>query len=127
VVVLLSVLVFMLLGRPPLFWRIASRIVLVPVIAALAYEFIKWTAARYRNPIVRVLIAPSMALQRLTTRDPDDSMLEVAIVAFKRVLLADGRLTAKEVMAPGVVPVDQSGQALPDDAVLAPEPAVSRR
>jgi hypothetical protein len=68
-----------------------------------------------------------MALQRLTTCDPDDSMLEVAIVAFKRVLLADGRLTAKEVMVPGVVPVDQSGQALPDDAVLAPEPAVSRR
>lgn len=127
VVVLLSVLVFILLGRPPLFWRITSRIVLVPVIAALAYEFIKWTASRYRNPIVRVLIAPSMALQHLTTRDPDDSMLEVAIVALKRVLLADGRLSAQEIVEPGVVPVDQSGTALPDDEVLAPAPAISRR
>jgi uncharacterized protein YqhQ len=120
VVVLLSILVFILLGRPPMFWRIVSRIVLVPVIAALAYEFIKWTAARYRNPIVRTLIAPSLALQRLTTRDPDDSMLEVAIVSLKRVLVADGKLGSSDVDRPGIVRVDQAGRALPSE-----EPAIS--
>ncbi len=127
VVVLLSVFLFMLLGRPPLFWRIASRIVLVPVIAAFAYEFLKWTAARYRNPIIRVLIAPSMALQHLTTRDPDDSMLEVAIVALKRVLVADGRLAAQEATGPGIVSVDHTGRALADDVPREPAAAGSGR
>ncbi|HEU4792710.1 MAG TPA: DUF1385 domain-containing protein, partial [Nitrolancea sp.] len=96
-------------------------------IAAFAYEFIKWTAMRYRNPIVRVLIAPSMALQHLTTRDPDDSMLEVAIAALKRVLVADGRLAAQEATGPGIIPVDQSGRALPDDALREPATAASGR
>jgi uncharacterized protein YqhQ len=112
VVVLLSIFVFALLGRPDMFWRVTSRIVLVPVIAALAYEFIKITALYYHNPIVKILVAPSMALQRLTTRNPDDSMLEVAIVSFKRVLVAEGRMPAHEVARDDIVEVDESGRPL---------------
>lgn len=112
IVVLLSILVFTLLGRPPFFWRVVSRIVLVPVIAAFAYEFIKWTAAHMTNPVVRVLVTPSLALQRLTTREPDDGMIETAIVSLKRVLLAEERYPEHEVFVPGVVAVDESGRGL---------------
>ena len=70
--------------------RILSRIALIPVIAGISYELIKFAAARRHNPLVRTLIlAPSLALQGLTTRQPDDSMLEVAIAALKQVLPAD--------------------------------------
>ncbi|MCM8749868.1 DUF1385 domain-containing protein [Thermomicrobiaceae bacterium CFH 74404] len=112
IVVLISILVFALLGRPPLVWRVLSRIVLVPVIAALAYEFIRWTAAHYRYRVVRFVTWPSIALQRLTTREPDDGMLEVAIVALRRVLAAEGRDAAGPEPGSPVVPVDQSGQPL---------------
>ena len=90
IVAVLSVFVFAFLGRPPMLWRIISRIVLVPVIASISYELIKLSANHDRNPLVRLLMKPSMALQRLTTREPDESMLEVAIAALKPVLAADG-------------------------------------
>ncbi len=86
IVMLLSVAVFSLLGRPELPVRIASRIVLVPFIAAVAYELIRFAANHIGNPVVRALMAPSLALQRLTTREPDAAQLEVAIVALERVL-----------------------------------------
>jgi uncharacterized protein YqhQ len=72
--------------------RLASRIVLIPVVAGIAYEFMRFTAARVEQPWVRVLIAPGLALQRLTTREPDAAMLECAIAALKPVLAADGIL-----------------------------------
>jgi uncharacterized protein YqhQ len=85
-VMVISILVFALLGRPPMLLRILSRIVLIPVVAGIAYEYIKFTN-RYRNhPIVSALAAPNLALQKLTTREPDRSMLEVALVAFRTVL-----------------------------------------
>jgi uncharacterized protein YqhQ len=108
-VVLISILVFTLLGRPSLFWLIASRILLVPVIAAIAYEVIRIGAAHAENPVMRVILAPGLLLQRLTTRRPEDDMLEVAIAAFKRVLVADGLMTAAD-LKDGVVPVDQTGR-----------------
>lgn len=125
VVVLLSVLIFAFLGRPPFVWRIASRILLVPVIAGLAYEFIKWTAGHMTNRLVRVLVAPSMALQHLTTREPDDGMLEAAIVSLKRVLVAEGELAPEALFGLGVVAVDESGRALEPAPipVAAAEPA----
>jgi uncharacterized protein YqhQ len=85
-VMVISILIFALLGRPPLPLRIASRILLIPVVAGVAYEFIKFTARRRGNPLVRVLAAPNLAMQRLTTREPDLSMVEVAVAALKRVL-----------------------------------------
>lgn len=125
IVVLLSILVFTLLGRPPMFWRVVSRIVLVPFIAAVAYEFIKWTAANLANPVVRALVRPSLALQHLTTREPDDGMIAAAIVSLKRVLLAEGKIAADEVYGPGVVPVDETGRVLePERVPVAAEPAI---
>lgn len=95
-VMVISIFVFVMLGRPPLFWRVVSRIVFVPIIAGISYEFLRWTAARYTNPIVRALITPSLMLQKLTTREPDDSMLEVAIISLKTVLMNEGVLAAEK-------------------------------
>lgn len=94
VVMVVSIFVFSLLGRPNLFLMIASRILLIPVIAAISYEFIRWSARRYANPVVRTLISPSLALQKLTTNEPELAMLEVAIVSLKHVLVAEGILAA---------------------------------
>ncbi len=91
-VVLLSILVFAPLARFPLGWGLVGRILLIPVIAMLGYEFIRFSARHSGHPIMRALIAPSLTLQSLTTREPDDSMLEVAIAALKRVLEIEGSL-----------------------------------
>jgi len=80
--VLISVVLFSLLGPLPLAWRLASRILLLPVIAGLAYEYIRWTANHIESSLVKVLVKPGLALQHLTTREPDLPMLEVAIAAF---------------------------------------------
>src|SRR5690606_13638364 len=81
VVVVLSIPVFALFGGLPLWARLASRVVLVPMIAAVSYELLRLSAANYHRGWVRALVAPSLALQRLTTREPDDSMVAVAIAA----------------------------------------------
>jgi uncharacterized protein YqhQ len=81
--VVLSVLFFSLLGPLPLFWRLVSRILLIPVLAMLAYEFIRWTSHHLDSPFVRWMIRPNLALQRLTTREPSMDMLEVSITAFQ--------------------------------------------
>jgi len=86
IVVLISILVFAPLGKPALLVRLASRLLLLPVISGIAYELLRFTGKHADNPLVRVLIAPNLALQRLTTREPDDSMLEVALVSLKAVL-----------------------------------------
>lgn len=80
--VLLSVLVFSLLGPLPMFWRLVSRILLLPVLAGVAYEYIRWTSSHMDSPFVRVLVRPNLALQHLTTREPSLDMLEVSIAAF---------------------------------------------
>ncbi len=80
--VLVSVLLFSLLGPLPIFWRLASRILFLPVIAGLAYEYIRWTANNFESPVVKILVKPGLALQHMTTREPDLPMLEVAIAAF---------------------------------------------
>jgi uncharacterized protein YqhQ len=86
VVLLVSVVVFALLGRPPLAIRLAERVLLLPLIAGLGYEVLR--AAR-RLAILRAIVAPGMWLQRLTTREPDDAQLEVAIAALRRVVEAE--------------------------------------
>lgn len=80
--VLVSILLFTLLGPLPLWWRLLSRIILLPVLAGLAYEYIRWTANHLGSPLVRALIWPNLALQHLTTREPSLEMLEVSIAAF---------------------------------------------
>ena len=101
VVVVLSIFVFGLLGRPSLPVRIASRIALVPVVAAVAYEVIRFSARRTGNPAVRLILAPGLALQRMTTREPDRGQVEVAIAALRRVMEMDGRARAHTRRVPG--------------------------
>jgi uncharacterized protein YqhQ len=81
--VLLSVVVFSLLGPLPMFWRLASRVILLPVLAGVAYEYIRWTASHLDSALVRLMVRPNLALQNLTTREPSLDMLEVSIAAFQ--------------------------------------------
>ncbi|MEM8857112.1 MAG: DUF1385 domain-containing protein [Chloroflexota bacterium] len=97
-VVLISIIIFTLIPLPDpipttsldnIGIRVLSRVILIPVIAGIAYEFLRFTAKHQDNAIIRAITAPNMALQRLTTREPDLSMLEVAITSFNRVRDAD--------------------------------------
>jgi len=80
--VLLSIVLFSLLGPLPVVWRLVSRVLLLPVLAGIAYEYIRWTAGHLDSRLVRWLIKPNLALQHLTTRVPTADMLEVSIAAF---------------------------------------------
>lgn len=88
-VMVVSIFVFALIGSPSLLIKILLRIVLVPVVAGIAYELMRLGAANYRFRVVRWLLAPGLALQNLTTREPDDSMIECAIASLKRVMQRD--------------------------------------
>jgi uncharacterized protein YqhQ len=91
-VVVLSIVVFAPLAKLPLGLGLIARVLLIPVVAMLGYEFIRFTARHIENSLMRAFIAPSLALQSLTTRPPDDSMLEVAIAALRGVLDIEGNL-----------------------------------
>lgn len=80
-VAVISILLFSFLGWPNLLVRVVSRLALMPVVAGLAYEVIRFSG-RSKSPLLALAISPGLALQRLTTREPDDSQLEVAIAAF---------------------------------------------
>lgn len=103
VVLLLSVLLFSFLSGLPFILRLISRIVFVPLIAGIGYELLRLSAAHYHRAWVRRLVAPTLALQKLTTEEPDDGMLEVAIVALRRVLVADGMLLQEQPVPPDVL------------------------
>ena len=90
--VLFSVLLFSLLGPLPLAWRLISRVLLLPVLAGIAYEYIRWTANHLYSPFVRWIVKPNLALQHMTTREPDLKMLEVAIAAFQAMRLEEDRV-----------------------------------
>lgn len=91
--VFLSILVFALLGPLPVAWRLASRILFLPVLAGLAYEYIRWTADHLDSPFVSLLVRPNLALQRLTTREPSLEMLEVSIAAFNAMRAAEREIS----------------------------------
>lgn len=87
--VLMSILVFTALGPMPILWRLATRILFIPILAGIAIEYIRWTANNLGNPIVQFLIKPNLALQRLTTHPPELAMLEVAIQSFQSMRKAE--------------------------------------
>ena len=95
-VVVITVLIFAPFGQMKLLWRVLSRILLLPVISGISYEILRLTARLADRPWMRVIIAPNLALQRLTTREPDDSMLQVAIKSLKTVLIDEGILPAED-------------------------------
>jgi uncharacterized protein YqhQ len=94
-VVVVSVVVFAALGSQELWMRVLSRVALIPVIAAFAYELIRLGGRFYNNPVARVLMWPNLALQALTTRQPDDSQVEVALRALDEVMAQEGMKTSE--------------------------------
>jgi uncharacterized protein YqhQ len=102
-VMVIAIFVFAFFGRPHWYWLIATRILLLPVIAGLAYELIRFAGKHQRNRILMTLLAPGLWLQRLTTRQPSLDQIEVSIRALKEVLALEGRADADarkvEVMA----------------------------
>ena len=113
VVVLLAMVVFMGLGRPDLLPRLVSRVILVPLLAGIAYEALKFGARHHGHRVVAAVLRPTLKLQRLTTREPDDAMLEVAVAALLRVLAADGRIAADDPRLAAARLVDGAGNPLP--------------
>jgi uncharacterized protein YqhQ len=88
-VLIIAIVIFAFIGRQSLWLMVLSRVVLIPVIAALGYEFTYFGARHVNNRLVRILLAPGMLLQSLTTGEPDDSQLEVAIAALVKAVEID--------------------------------------
>lgn len=84
--VVFSIIVFALVGSLPTVWHILSRVILIPVLSMFAYEYIRFAANHMDQPLIRWLIKPNLALQRLTTREPSLDMLEVSIASFNAMM-----------------------------------------
>jgi uncharacterized protein YqhQ len=95
-VMVIAIFVFAFFGQPVWYWLIASRILLLPLIAGLAYELIRFAGKHQRNPVLMTLLAPGLWLQRLTTREPTLDQVEVSIRALKEVLRLEGTITPEE-------------------------------
>ncbi len=95
-VMVIAIFVFAFFGQPAWYWLIASRIVMLPLIAGLAYELIRFAGQHQGNRIVMTLLAPGLWLQRLTTRTPTLDQIEVSIRALEEVLEREGGITKAE-------------------------------
>jgi uncharacterized protein YqhQ len=95
-VMVIAIFVFAFVGQPVWYWLIASRILLLPVIAGLAYELIRFAGKHSDKRILMTLLAPGLWLQRLTTREPTLDQIEVSIRALKEVLRLEGGITEQE-------------------------------
>jgi len=84
VVLVIAIIVFTLVGLPSIWLMVLSRILLIPVIAALSYELIYWGNRYRQHGLIRAILAPGLWLQAMTTREPDDSQIEVALASLKR-------------------------------------------
>jgi uncharacterized protein YqhQ len=108
-VLLMSILVFALIPKTaPFLVKFGGRLLLVPAIAGLSYEVLRFTAKHRAAPLFAVLVAPGLALQRITTQEPTDDMLEVGIAALEEALREDGLLQPAEtsIPVPAIVPAD---------------------
>jgi hypothetical protein len=108
-----AILIFSIIGRPALYFMILERLALIPVIAGISYEATYFGARHSDNPLVRAILSPGLLLQKLTTREPDEQQIEVAIAALKRVI---------EIDVPIITPVLR--EQLPD--TLIPDTADSK-
>ncbi len=88
IVMVISIIMFSFVGWTSVFVRVGLKLLLLPLVAGLSFEIIKW-AGRHDNMLVNMVSYPGLMLQKLTTREPDDQQLEVAIVAMKEVLAGD--------------------------------------
>lgn len=98
-VMVIAILAFSIVGRPALYLMVLARIGLIPIIAGVSYEITFFGARHCNNPIVRAVLSPGLWLQKLTTREPDDRQLEVAITALKQVIAVDVPVAAVEIPA----------------------------
>ncbi|MDD5601136.1 MAG: DUF1385 domain-containing protein, partial [Actinomycetota bacterium] len=89
IVMIIAILIFSFLGEQTILWRILSRVLLVPVIAGISYEFIMLAGKFSNNKVVRALLYPGLLLQKITTREPDTGQIEVAIDSLNSVLEAE--------------------------------------
>jgi uncharacterized protein YqhQ len=120
VVIALSIIAFSLVGRQEPLVMIVSRILLIPVIAAVGYEILRWGARHRGNAIVRVIMYPGILVQKITTRQPTDDMIEIAIVSMEEALKADGEPLPAGSGALDRDPLELAGQ--PADATTPPVP-----
>lgn len=88
--VLISIIFFSILGPLPLIWKIISRIFLIPFLAMISYEIIKWMGDHLDHPLIRFITIPNLMLQKLTTREPSPDMIEVALNSFQTLLKLEG-------------------------------------
>jgi len=86
IVLVVSIFVFAAVGRPAWYLLILSRVVLIPLIAGISYEIIRFAGRHEANPVIRVIMAPGLALQWMTTKHPDSSQIEVAIAALEKII-----------------------------------------
>ncbi len=91
IVLALSIIAFSLVGRQSILVSVATRIVLIPVIAAVGYELLRFGGRHRSNPIIKVVMYPGILIQMITTKQPTDDMIEVAIVSMEQAILADGQ------------------------------------
>jgi uncharacterized protein YqhQ len=96
-VMVVAIFVFAFFGRPSWYWLIATRVLLLPVIAGIAYELIRFAGKHSGNRVLMTLLAPGLWLQRLTTREPTLDQLEVSIRALREVLAVEERAGASKV------------------------------
>jgi len=96
IVMVVAIVIFALLGRPPLLLRILYRVLLIPVVAGISYELIKVAGKFSKYKIISILFYPGLLLQKVTTREPDDSQIEVAMSSFTRVIEAEDELKKGE-------------------------------
>ena len=113
VVILVSIVVFSLVGRQAIPVMIASRVVLIPVIAGISYELLRFGARHRDSRAIRWLFEPGIWVQKITTKQPTDAMLEVAIVSIEQALLADGEALPAGSGLIGRTPLVLSGEARP--------------
>lgn len=104
--VVFSIIVFTLIGPLPFFLKMVSRIILIPVLAGIAYEYLRITARNINRPLMRIFLKPNLALQKLTTREPDLAMVEVAITAFQAMFELEKKLIAQQSKNLGVETVN---------------------
>lgn len=89
IIMVLTIFIFALFGTPGYAWRVGSRLLAIPIIAAIAYEFLRLGARYPKSVIMRVIMAPGLWLQKITTKPPDKDQIEIAIASFDEVLRAE--------------------------------------
>lgn len=118
IVMVISVLIFAFVQTPYIWLRFVSRLLLLPVVAGISFEVIRW-AGRSKSPLVKIVSFPGLCLQKLTTGEPDDSQIEVAITALKTVLENEAEeAQGSESIAEKTVPADENGNIIAEDSAM---------